>query len=331
MACRKTGILCSLWLAPFLALTGCGPADDSASVDLDDETVSIVIPYRPGGGFDRTVRAFAPFFARELGTDVNVLPENLPGAGGRRAAAKVYRAKPDGLTLGIFNLPGFVLPEILGEAIDYDLRRLSWIGRIESQKYVMLVAGDSPLKTLEDVQTATEVTFLSTGYGSSVLAAMQIAAEELGLADASPTYLTGYPGTADYLVGLVRGDGNVAIAPVSTALKYIESGDLLPLAISGGESNIEGVPTFAELGYPQLMPLDVQRSLAGPPGMSDELLELLRAAFMRAVTAPDFIDAAATARLELNPLDGPGTAEAIVESFRFYEAFKTNLTNPNAL
>ncbi len=331
MARRNTGMLRSLWLALLLVLTGCSPTDDSASANLDHETVSIVIPYRPGGGFDRTVRAFAPFFARELGTDVNVLPENLPGAGGRRAAAKVYRAKPDGLTLGIFNLPGFVLPEILGEPVDYDLRKLSWIGRIESQKYVMLVAGDSPLKTLEDVQAASEITFLSTGYGSSVLAAMQIAAEELGLSDPSPTYLTGYPGTADYLVGLVRGDGNVAIAPVSTALKYIESGDLTPLAISGGESNIEGVPTFAELGYPQLMPLDVQRSLAGPPGMSAELLDLLRAAFMRAVTAPDFIDAAATARLELSPLDGPGTAEAIVESFRFYEAFKTNLTNPNAL
>jgi tripartite-type tricarboxylate transporter receptor subunit TctC len=320
-----------LWLAALSPLSACTPADDADVLSLDGETVTIVIPYRPGGGFDRAVRAFAPYFARELGTGVNVLPENLPGAGGRRAAAKVYRARPDGRTLGIFNLPGFVLPEILGEPVDYDLRELSWIGRIEAQRYVLLVAGDSDMRTLDDVRSAAEITFLSTGYGSSVLAAMQIAAEELGLADPEPTYLTGYPGTADYLVGLVRGDGNLAIAPVSSALKYIESGDLKPLAISGGDSNIDGVPTFADLGYPDLMPLDVQRSFAGPPGMDPALLDKLRAAFMRAVGSPGFLETAATARLELSPLDGAATAATVAGNFTFYEAFRTNLGNPNAL
>lgn len=318
------------WLAILLLpLLGCAPAGDSGG--FDNQTVTIVIPYRPGGGFDRTVRAFAPYFARELGDNVNVLPENLPGAGGRRAATKVARARPDGLTLGIFNLPGFVLPEILGEKLDYDLRELSWIGRIESQNYVLLVAGDSALQTLADVQAEPDVTFLSTGYGSSVLAAMQIAAEELELSDPEPTYLTGYAGTADYLVGLIRGDGNLAIAPVSSALKYVQSGDLRPLAIAGGESNLDGVPTFADLGYPQIMPLDVQRSIAGPPAIEPELLGKLRAAFMRAVASEDFIRAAANARLELSPLDGEGAAAAVNDSFTFYEAFKTNLTNPNAL
>ena len=77
-------------------------------------------------GFDRTVRLFAPFFERHLGGDIPVIPENAAGAGGRLGATKVYRARADGSTLGIFNLPGFVLPEVLGERIDYDLRRLSW-------------------------------------------------------------------------------------------------------------------------------------------------------------------------------------------------------------
>lgn len=320
------------WLAALvLAIAGCAPGDSGDELSLDGETVTIVIPYRPGGGFDRAVRAFAPHFARELGSDVTILPENLPGAGGRRAATKVSRADPDGTTLGIFNLPGFVLPEILGEPVDYDLRELSWIGRIESQRYVLLVAGDSSIASLDDLQAVDDITFLSTGYGSTVLAAMQIAAEELDLADATPRYLAGYPGTADVLVGLVRGDGNVAVTPYSTALKYIESGDLRALAVSAGETDAGGIPTFAELGFPQLMALDVQRSIAGPPAMSAELLTRMRDAFMRAATSPEFIEAAAKARLELSPLDGPGTAAAVEASFSFYEAFKTNLTNPNAL
>ncbi|MDX1499997.1 MAG: tripartite tricarboxylate transporter substrate binding protein [Woeseiaceae bacterium] len=330
MTWRQQGRRLCRWLLLLLPLAGCAPGEDDGTISFDNETVTIVIPYRPGGGFDRAVRAFAPYYARELGTDVNILPENLPGAGGRRAATKVYRARPDGTTLGIFNLPGFVLPEILGEPVDYDLRELSWIGRIESQRYVLLAAATSDIRTLDDVRALPEVTFLSTGYGSSVLAAMQIMAEELGLADPDPIYLTGYPGTADVLVGLVRGDGNLSITPVSTALKYVESGDLRAIAIAGGDSNIEGVPTFAELGYPGLMALDVQRSLAGPPAMEPGLLEFMRAAFMRAVTDPEFEAMAARARLELAPLDGAATAAAVSGHYTFYEAFKTNLTNPNA-
>jgi tripartite-type tricarboxylate transporter receptor subunit TctC len=324
-----SGSRVSRWLAVcLLPLVACSPGSD---VELSSATISIVIPYRSGGGFDRAVRAFTPYFARELGEDVTVLAENVPGAGGRRGAAKVYRSRPDGRTLGIFNLPGFVLPEVLGEKVDYSLRELSWIGRLESQLYVLLVSSSSDMKTVGDVQAAGELFFLSNGYGSSVLAASQIMVERLGLADADPVYLSGYTGTADFLVGLIRGDGNVALSPISSAIKYIESGDLIPLAVSGAERYFDGVPTFIELGFPDLAALDSQRSIAGPPGIAAETLEQLRAAFARAIADPEFIQAANNAHLELSPLDGVATAIAVEESFEFYEAFKTNLKNPNTL
>jgi tripartite-type tricarboxylate transporter receptor subunit TctC len=303
----------------------------AAAAELGDDRVSIVIPYRPGGGFDRAVRTIAPYFARQLGEDINVLPDNLPGAGGRRGATKVYRARPDGTTLGIFNLPGIVLPDILGERVAYDLRELSWIGRVESQNYVMLVASSSGLRAIDDLLAEQQISFLSTGYGSTVLAASQIAADGLGLMAKDPIFLAGYAGTADYLVGLIRGDGNVALAPVSSAAKYVESGDLRPLAVSGEVSKLTGVPTFADLGYPDLTPLNVQRSIAGPPGMDPELLDMLREAFLRAAADPEFQTAADKARLDLNVLNGDDAAAEVEASFNFYEKFKANLKNPNAL
>lgn len=320
--------ICRVLAVFLLPLTACGPVTDPG---LDNATISIVIPYRAGGGFDSTVRLFAPYFAREIGPDVTILPENMPGAGGRRGAATVFRSRPDGRMLGIFNLPGFVLPEVLGEKVDYDLRELSWIGRIEWQPYVLLVAASSDLRRLDDVRSASRVSFLSTGYGSSVLAASQISASRLGLADSDPIFLAGYSGTADYLVGLIRGDGNVALAPVSSATKYIESGDLRPIAVAGDVSILDGVETFSELGYPELAALGVQRSVAGPPGMTPERLQQLRDAFDRAVTNSAFIVAAKNARLDLQPLDGANTAKEVAESFTFYESFKMNLGNPNAM
>jgi tripartite-type tricarboxylate transporter receptor subunit TctC len=296
-----------------------------------DEDVSIVIPYSPGGGFDRAVRAFAPQFGEHLGADVTVLPRNVPGAGGRRGTTMVYRADPDGYTLGVINLPGFALPRILGEPAEYDLREMSWIGRLEAQTYVLLVSGSSDINSVEDLQALDEITFTATGYGSTVLAATQIVARGLGLQEKDPIYLAGYAGTSDSLVALVRGDGNAAMAPVSSAAKYVESGDLRALAVTGDTSPFAGVPTFAEVGYPELTPLDLQRAIAGPPGMDAELLKTLRDAFNKTVKDPKFLEAAQKARMDVLPLDGEATAKSLEEAFEFYEKFKADLKNPNAL
>ena len=318
----------ALFTIALFSLAACSPAGDAT---LDNATISFVIPYRPGGGFDRTVRAFAPYYAKQIGKDVTLLPENVPGAGGRRGAATVYRARPDGKTIGIFNLPGFVLPEVLGEKVDYDLREMTWIGRLESQNYVLLTSATSGMQSLADLQAREDVAFLSTGYGSSVLAASQIIADRIGLADNNPIFLSGYSGTADAQVGLIRGDGNVALIPITTALNYIASGDLLPLAVTGDVRSLEGVPTFSELGFPELASLNLQRSIAGPPGMDPATLNTLREAFLRTVADPEFVALASDARLDLSPLDGDQAAAAVDQSFAYYAKFKTNLSNPNAL
>ncbi|MBT5031278.1 MAG: tripartite tricarboxylate transporter substrate binding protein, partial [Proteobacteria bacterium] len=281
--------------------------------------------------FDTTVRVFAPYFAAQLGEGINVLPQNMPGTGGRRGAASVYRADPDGYTLGLLNLPGLVLPSILGEKVDYELRQMSWIGRIESQEFLLLVQAESDIHSIEDFQAQDEITFVSIGYGGTILAAIQIVAEQLGLMSKNPVFITGYEGTTDQLVALVRGDGNATIAPISTALQYINSGNLRALAVTGENRStvLADVPTFAELGYPELSQLNVQRSLAGPPGMDPAVLVLLRETFLRTMEDPEFKSASAAAQMNAIPLNGDMMAAEIEVNFSFYEKFKSNLSNPN--
>jgi len=320
----------ALLIATLLLVSGCSSGSDSDGA-FPRQNINLVIPYGPGGGFDTTARVFSQYFAKHLGGNITVIPENVAGTGGRRGTAMVYRANPDGYRIGVFNLPGLVLPSILGEQVDYDLRQMSWLGRVESQDYVLLVQASSDLHTIQDLQAQDKITFVSIGYGTTVLAAIQIAAEELGLMEKNPIFLTGYQGTTDQLVALIRGDGNATISPISTAEQYVRSGNLRPLAVTGaGRSPIfPDVPTFAELGYPVLTPLNVQRSIAGPPGMDPELLAQLRKAFMDVMADPEFLEAAAKAKMDIAPLDGDGAAAAIEENFRYYENFKTNLSNPN--
>lgn len=292
------------------------------------DTVSIVVPYGPGGGFDRAVRAFAPYFSEELG-GAEVIVENIPGAGGQRGSTTVARAEPDGTTLGIFNLPGFALPAILGEQTGYDLRELSWVGRLENNDYVLMVAADSDIQTLDDLIAKDDITITSTGYGSTVLASLQITAAALGLDGKDPIYLSGYGGTTDAIVGLIRGDGEVSMAPVSSVTPYLESGDVRALATTGAETVYEGVPTFAEAGYPDLTALNLQRSIAGPAGIDDATLTQLRDAFIRVTQNEGFQKYAGTIGMDLAPADGAATAADIDNSFEFYDRFSTSLTNPN--
>jgi tripartite-type tricarboxylate transporter receptor subunit TctC len=318
-----------LFVAGVMILTvGCSNNNEG---QFPQKNISIIIPYGPGGGFDTTVRVFAPYFAAQLGEGINVLPQNMPGTGGRRGAASVYRADPDGYTLGLLNLPGLVLPSILGEKVDYELRQMSWIGRIESQEFLLLVQAESDIHSIEDFQAQDEITFVSIGYGGTILAAIQIVAEQLGLMSKNPVFITGYEGTTDQLVALVRGDGNATIAPISTALQYINSGNLRALAVTGENRStvLADVPTFAELGYPELSQLNVQRSLAGPPGMDPAVLVLLRETFLRTMEDPEFKSASAAAQMNAIPLNGDMMAAEIEVNFSFYEKFKSNLSNPN--
>ena len=208
---------------------------------------------------------------------------------------------------------------------------MSWIGRIEAQDFVLLVRAGSNIHSIDDFQSQDQISFVSTGYGATVLAVMQIVAEQLGLMSKDPIFITGYEGTTDQLVALVRGDGNATIAPVSTALQYINSGNLRALAATGENRSkvLVDVPTFAELGYPALSQLNVQRSLAGPPGMDPVVLALLRKAFLRTMDDPEFKTASATAQMDVVPLSGDMVAAEVEANFSFYEKFKSILSNPN--
>ncbi len=78
------------------------------------KTDHFVVRYSPGGGFDAYARAIAPELEKALGVEVVV--ENIPGAGGQKGAATIYRADPDGYTIGIWNIPGLTVPQLLGKA-----------------------------------------------------------------------------------------------------------------------------------------------------------------------------------------------------------------------
>src|SRR5438270_8477550 len=129
---------------PCLACAVCDAPRIRRGCGISGAQHSILIPYAPGGGFDVYVRVIAPVMENYLPRKVNIVPTNVAGGGGSKGTVQLYRARPDGYSIGIFNIPGaFILQQQQGGAA-YDLAKLAWIGAIGgSDHYAISVSASS--------------------------------------------------------------------------------------------------------------------------------------------------------------------------------------------
>ena len=104
---RRTLIASAGIAAPALLTSRFATAAAPAS-NFPFKPIRFIIPYAPGGGFDVYVRMIAPVMEQFLPRKVSIIPLNVSGGGGARGVIQLYRARPDGYTLGIFNILSLV-------------------------------------------------------------------------------------------------------------------------------------------------------------------------------------------------------------------------------
>jgi tripartite-type tricarboxylate transporter receptor subunit TctC len=282
--------------------------------------IDFLIPFAPGGGFDRTVRLIAPFMEKALGGKVEVLPKNVPGAGGRRALATVFRAKPDGYMISIMNSPGAAIPALLGEKVEYDLPKFAWVAKVGSEDYMIGASAKSSIKSIEDLRKlGRPVKIPTTGFGSTAYAAAAVLAEALGF---KAEHIAGYKGTNDYIVGIIRGDGDVAVAPVSTFKQFVESGAIRPIATAEAKSSMPGVPTITDLGHPELTGLAVERYVIAPPGTPANVVKILSDAIGQAASNPELKAMAAKTGEPLDYVPAAQAEAAFNKALAIYTKYK---------
>lgn len=293
---------------------------NTALAQYPERDITIVIPYNSGGGFDSYVRALAPRLEEHLPRTVNVLPQNTPGAGGRRGTTTVYRARPDGYTIGAFNLPGVLIPQLEEMNIGYDLAQVTWLATLGDDPYVYAVNADSPIRSLAELRQAGQTIYYSaTGPGSTSYIATTIVNEVLGI---RYEIVTGYTGSSAYILGVIRGDVDAALVNLSAARPYIRSGDLRVLALFGAASDDSAVPDAAALGAPELGRLKLVRMIGGPPGLPAPVRQTLEAALLAALADPGFTAWLKASGNELSPAGAEATAQAVRDMSAFYESFK---------
>jgi tripartite-type tricarboxylate transporter receptor subunit TctC len=259
-----------------------GPA---AAAGFPEKNIEFIIPFGPGGGFDRTVRIISPQLEKTLPNKVEVVPKNVPGAGGGKGLTTVFRAKPDGYTIAIANMPGAAIPAITGDKVEYDVNKFTWIARLATEEYMLAVPAKSSIKTIEDIQKlGRPLKIPSTDFGSTAYAASEIFAQVLKF---QTQHLVGYKGTNDYIVGVIRGDGDAAVAPVATLKQFLQSGDMRAIFTTEEKSSVPGVKSIGDLGHKELVGLGVERFVVGPPGMPADVVKILSDSLMKAVASPE--------------------------------------------
>lgn len=151
------------WIAGALAALaiaglGSGSKADNVSDFYRGKTVKIIVGSGVGAGYDYFARATIRHL--KLPGDPTFIVQNMPGASGLIAANYIYKVAPkDGSVVGMLNRYIVVQSIIGNKRVEFDPSKLIWLGTpatYDEDPYVLVVRGDHPLKTLEDIRNAKQ-------------------------------------------------------------------------------------------------------------------------------------------------------------------------------
>jgi len=253
-----------------------------------DKTVTLVVPFPPGGSTDMLARTLGAKMQEKLGQTVVV--ENKAGATGTIGAAQVKRAAPDGYTVLVSSLGPFVIAPHLLKNVPYDAGKdFDLITVAVQAPNVLVVPAASPYyKSVADVIAAAKkspdkLTFASSGNGSSDHLTAELFWLQTGTSGVHVPYKGGAPAISDLLGGQVE----ASFQNINAIVQHVNAGKLRALAVTGAKRSalMPSVPTLAESGVKDADVYSWQ-GVAAPRGLPADVKAKLHAAFVAALDDP---------------------------------------------
>ncbi len=272
----------------FAALALAAFAAAAPAQDYPAKPIRLIVPFPPGGGTDIAARTLANKLSETLRWTFVV--ENKPGAGGNLGVEQAVKSPPDGYTLVIGQTSNLAINPALYAKLPYDpLKDLSPIALIVSAPVVLVVAANSPYKSLGDLLAAARrdpgaVTFASPGNGT----VSHLAGELLQRASGVKFTHVPYKGAAQAMTDLLGGQVQSFMSSVPSALAQIRGGRLRAIAVTSAKRAAEmpEVPAIAESGYAGF-DATTWYGLLAPAGTPAAVIKRLNAEVNRALGMPD--------------------------------------------
>jgi tripartite-type tricarboxylate transporter receptor subunit TctC len=284
----------------------------SAQEGVRGKTVTIVVGFSSGGGFDIVARMLARHLGRHLPGRPDVVVTNMPGAASLTGIQYLDTIAPrDGTYIATFNFGLIADSRVFPERVKADLRKYAWIGSVSQDVSVCYTWGALGLRSLEDVLKLPEVQMGDVGPGTSAFVGQNILKNIFGV---KVRQVLGYPGSAEQRIAIERGelDGDCG-AWASLPANWIDGALVNPL-IKTAPGDAPGlpanVPYMADIA-PDPKSRDIVKLLTGSgqvgrpfvasSAVSPERLAILRAAFDETMRDPEFLADAAKIRQPVTP------------------------------
>lgn len=288
----------------------------------EGKTITIIVGYNAGGGYDRVARLLAKYLPEYIPGKPTVLVQNMPGADSMIAANHLYTiAKPDGLTFGTFNR-GLPFAQLLkAQGVKFDMEKFSWIGSAVKESTILVLHTDLPYKTIQDVAKAKEEIVIGTGGPSDSTGQFPLMMKELLGYNFK---IVNYPGgTADIMLAIERKEVDGRGVTFSSARKLLDRGVIKAFArCNVSEPGIENLPVDEDLTNDPRMkklmairsaPDSMARPYVAPPGTPAEVMAILTNAFEKATKDPALLQDAEKAQMGLVQYTSPKEVAKILD------------------
>ena len=220
-----------------LALAPAVHAQANATTGFPNKPVRLVVTYPPGGTVDAVARILGPKLTQIWGQSVVV--DNRAGGGGIIGAQAVLSAPADGYTL-MMDASNHAQNPALKKRMPFDtLKAFAPVSLVLKVPSVLVVNPNFPVSTPKELiayakANPGKVDFASSGNGS----AQHLAGELFALKTGTPMTHVAYRGGGPAMVDVMAGTVPVFFASLASALPYIQSGKLKPVAVAGQRIHI---------------------------------------------------------------------------------------------
>lgn len=268
--------------------------------------IRLFVPFPAGGGTDIVARDVAHKIT--AGTQWVFVVDNKPGSGGNLGIDAAAKAPADGYSLVIGQTSNLAINPSLYSKLPYNPQTdLTAIGLIGHSPLLMVVAAQSPYRTLADVVAAAKsqpqaLNYATSGNGTVAHLATEMFQRAAGI---RLTHVP-YKGASQGLTDVIGGQVHLYISSVPTLLGHVKSGKLRALVVTSLQrvNDLPQVPTVAESGFKGFEAV-TWFGLLGPAHLPSAVVSNVNAELNRALNSPDL-----RSKLEEQGVTvSPGTSE----------------------
>jgi len=286
--------------------------------NFPSKPIRMILTHRAGGSVDKAGRTIAPYLQKYLG--VNVIPENMTGAGGRRAMNYVFeKAAKDGHTIVVSAHPSRLIGQLLyPESAKYDMREFIHLGQWTKAPRV-IGANKQRFTSFKQILEKSKQNQLTVGIGGGMGSSGHVQAVLLKNEVGINLRLVPFGSGAEVFSAILGNKIDFCVWNISDAAR-IEGTDAVILAVQSDERfrTLPDVPSTTELGF-QAATIVTGEAAWAPPGTPDERVKILADAIKKTFDDPAFQKDAETRKM---PLKYIGPAAALEQTRKDYVKFE---------